>query len=160
LIAIVLALAAGGAGCGDDGDDKGQSTVTAAPSNEQAAFVAQADEICRRFLNETRPVRDQLNTSNTQEASASAKELSERMTGLADQLSQLSPPGDGASDIQSFTELLRQQAAKISEFSEVLAGGGDTGEVARVTGEGRKLAADARVAAQRYGLRACGTDAL
>jgi ABC-type transporter Mla subunit MlaD len=149
-------------GCGGDGDDAPTTAATSAPS--RAAFIAQADAVCRRTnerIAATNARITQINRTATSESGAladAAPLLAEthrtQQASLAE-LRELAPPAGDEQTVDEIVRGLEQQVATVGSVAEA-ARAGDAARVRSLGSELQDVRSRAAALLRGYGFRVCG----
>lgn len=165
LATLVLAIATSGCGGGDGGASAttGGATSTAAPT--RAAYIAQADAICRRTNERTAGTNEQIaeinrRATSTESALAQAAPIlaeayRSQRASVAEFRALPAPAGDAAA-VDRVVAGIEEQVALIGRIADA-ADAGDAARMRALSAELKLTRARVRGLLQGYGFRVCGS---
>jgi hypothetical protein len=138
--------------CGGDSDETtplpATGTSTPPTALTQAAYIAQADQICR----ETNTSISEIDTSDTDQA---AEDKGTAIASELNSLQTLPPPTDGQDQLDNFLQALQDQVNQYEQRTTAVQRGDDTA-VSEIDSKIDDSEAEAESDAADFGFEACG----
>jgi hypothetical protein len=162
-IAVSLGLA-GAAGCGGDDGAPGGAATGAAAAPTRAAFIAEADAVCRRTnvrIAATNARIAQINRTATSEREALAEaapllaETSAAQRESVGEIRALEPPDGDEAAVARIVAGIEQQVATVGQVADA-ARSGDAARVRALGAELQTTRTRVRGLFQGYGFEVCG----